>query len=284
MEFYKTINIAVDCDELLTYISPWWIYLLSESNYEYFSKYLYIPRKFYLKGNDVKKTLLRPYFRLEDSYGTDYFKSLDKNSNEYECFLNRFYEVYDRNSFYTKLCKPTKMAYTIKSLLNTDYVKKVDIVSKSFKHNKDGKRKFLTDFFGDEFIKNKKLEIHILDNHEKKSDCINSFNYDINAFFDDELNNIRDVITNCKNQMDIYIPMLGYNRPDRDETDIIGLSDLALENNKNVEYYQVIDGLLNEVNRNLQVNDNERMMDEFFDLIDDNTDLSDVETIKIEDL
>lgn len=280
MEFNKKINIVADCDEVLTYISPWWIYLISKTDYEYFSQFLYIPKNFNIRGNDVKKTLLRPKFKLEESYGNETFFNLSEN--EKKEFYDKYYDIINRDEFYTKLCRPTQMAYTLRDLAGTNYVEKIYIVSRCLSNNKNGKKELLEKIFGKDLIKSNKIEFHLLDLHEKKSDYINSIGKPINAFFDDELSNVEDVILNCKGEMDIYVPMLGYNRPDSKYVDINKIYELALENDKTVGYYQVIKGLQQEVYKNMEINQFEDKFEEITKLIDDETDIT--EGIKIDSL
>lgn len=222
MEFNKKINLAVDCDEVLTYIAPWWVAIMCK-NYDYFGKYLNLDKEFEIT-RDFGKVLARNNFKLDIEYRKDGV-TLDEE------FYKVFYDIINNDEFYS-LMTPTRMAKTIKEISETSYINSLHIVTRSPKNNHNGKIKFLEEFFGKEVMA--KTTIHILKLTEKKSDCINKIG-NINAVYDDELNNVYDIMRNTnKKEMDIYIPKLGYNYPKEN------MFDIAVEHNKAVKYYDVV--------------------------------------------
>lgn len=233
MEFNKKINMVLDVDEVLTCISPLWVNIMCKEH-AYFSKYLNIPSKFNYK-TDFYKVLLRAYFYLEISYGKkDVIDNLSED--EFNEFKDVYFSIIDNDDFY-KMCRPTKFAKAIIALMNSNYINKLYIVSRCLKHNKTGKLNMLTDMFGKENIS--KIDIHLLDLHESKSDYINNLD-NIDVIVDDELSNVKDIMTNCKvnpeRGTDIYIPLYGYNVPDEE---IFKLQD---ETDFRITYYEEIPG------------------------------------------
>lgn len=199
MIFNKKIKIVTDCDEILTYITPLWYAMLCK-NKDYFGKYFVLDENFSIK-KDIGKVLLRDKFYLNDYYSTGV--SIPKNV--YDTFIS----LIDFEEFYPKYCKPSIMAKCLADIAKTSYVTELHIVSRSFPHNGEGKKEFLRKIFKDS---KDKLFFHILNMEQKKSDIINEIG-NVDVFFDDELSNIRDVIENCGDQnIDIYIPKLGYNK------------------------------------------------------------------------
>lgn len=233
MEMNKKLNVVLDVDEVLTNISPIWVALMCKE-YDYFSKYLNIPRNFHF-DKDYYKVMLRPYFLLEKSYGNDYLNSLPKD--EFDKFVTKQLDVINCDSFYTKLCEPTKLFKSIKTLMESTYFNKVYFVTRCLSDNKKGKVEFLERFLGKDNIR--KSELHLLDLHEKKSDYINSLT-NVDVIYDDELTNVIDIMKNCPMNMergtDIMIPLHGYNIP-YDE-----IFDLSDESGYKITYYEAIPG------------------------------------------
>lgn len=210
MEFSKKIRIVADCDEVLTYISPIW-YKFMVDNYNYYGKYFNLDKDFDL-DRDFGKILARKCFYLEREYAK--VKSGEGNKAQEigipKQILEDYMELINFEDFYPKYCKPSIMAKSLKNLCESSYVTEFHIVSRSLTNNSKGKIKFLSNIF--DTIKDK-MTIHILDLNEKKSDVINTLGH-VDAIFEDELSNIRDIIENCNPCMDLYVPKLGYNKMD----------------------------------------------------------------------
>lgn len=224
MEFNKQINLAVDCDEVLTYISPVWYYLLCQ-DYDYFSQYLKVDKDFSWK-RDFGRVLARRNFDFIDEYG----KNINKEDLPEE-FYQRYFAPINNDNFYQQYCFPTKIAYALAELGTSNYVSSIHIISRSPEHNINSKIKFLRPIF--EKCK-KKVEYHILSLNDDKAVCINNIG-NIDAVFDDELSHVSNIVENCTNPMDIYIPKLGYNNP---TTELIAKASL---NEKSIHYYNVMD-------------------------------------------
>ena len=226
MMLNKIINVALDCDEILTYICPIWMSKLCE-NYEFFSKYLNIDRNFSWK-KDFGKILARKKFLLNEEYLKEGLTQDDLTSE----FFEKFFYPLNYGKLYRDYGFPTQMAKVMAFLGETRYINKIHIVSRSPEENMKEKEEFLSKIF-----KNclNKLEIHLISLHNggTKADCINDIG-NIDVFVDDELNNIFDVIHNCKREMDLFIPRLGYNLP----TDNLIIE--GSQNEKSIHYYDVM--------------------------------------------
>jgi hypothetical protein len=230
MKFNKKINLALDCDEVLTYISPLWTYILHQ-NYDYFSKWFRLNPN-YDKEKNYYDIILRDKFDLAD-YLVD--PKVDRESDEYKDMIeNRYFEIIRRPEFY-KCCKPTRMANALAELALTSYVNKIYIISRVVSDNpktNESKKKFLESIFKDSYLKLE--DIIFLQMGESKGDIIRDLN-NIDVYYDDELNNVVDVMLkkDPEKEMDIYIPQLNYNLPDE------SLIDLALSTTTGVRYYEI---------------------------------------------
>lgn len=234
MEFNKNLNVVLDIDEVLTYISPPWMALMSQ-NYDYFSKYMDIPQKFNMEHDSIK-VLLRTEFYLEKSFGKPCLTDGSLSQTEIDEFKKNYMSLYDNDSFYTKLCKPTKMFMVIKELMLTKYFNKVYFVSRCTGNNTTGKMDFIESTLGKEAMK--LAEFHLLGINEKKSDYIKSLPL-VDVIYDDELKNVIDIMENVPMSdrgIDIKIPLHGYNIP-REE-----IFELAEKTGYGIQYYESIKG------------------------------------------
>lgn len=234
MEFNKKINLALDCDEVLTYISPLWVYFLHQ-DYERFSKWFKLSPVYDIKKN-FNDILYRDEFALQKFLKRD---DVDENDKEFQRVLNEeFFEIIKIPKFY-QLCKPTKMAKALADISITPYINKVYIISRvvsdDYKVN-EAKKKFLESIFKDSI--NKLEDIIFLQMGESKGDIIHDLNC-IDVYYDDELSNVIDVMNKKDKEkgMDIYIPRLNYNQPSED------LIDLGLNTSTCIKYYDAVDGI-----------------------------------------
>jgi hypothetical protein len=224
----KKHDIVLDCDDVLCLIAPKWIYKLY-SDYDFFSKYLYIPKKeeFVFNEEMVTKIMSRPFFKL-DSW---LFKHGERNNfsdEEIIEFRERFYHLYDTPDFYDDL-SPTEFAKGMSFAINETAIKHVSIVTRSTYNNRKSKEKFLMNLFNN----SNKLDIYYLDPNENKSDVIKTLGNDIDCIADDELSNIIDICKKCDNVRDVnfYVPTYGYNIPTQELKDVLEAS------HNDVNYY-----------------------------------------------
>ena len=234
MEFNKKLNMVIDVDEVLTCISPVWIGLLSK-DYDYYNKYMMLPENYDI-NRDFNKVLLRNNFYLEVAYGKPCLKDGSLSKDEIDNFMKNYFALYDHDTFYTKLCRPTKMFHALKGLIGSCYVNKAHIVSRCFEHNRKGKTEFIEKFLGKELMKN--VELHYLSTGEQKSDYIKELG-NIDVIYDDELKNVIDIMKNVpmnERGTDIYNPLYGYNLPNPE------LFELSESSGYNIQYYEAIKG------------------------------------------
>lgn len=229
MEFGKTIDIVCDCDEVLTYISPLWTAILHD-NYDYFSKWLNLYPE-YDKKKHFYNILYRDTFDLVEFFLKD---EIDTASEEFKDMKeNYFFEIIKQPNFY-KMCKPTRMAKALADLSTTSYVKSIKIVSRVVSDKPsalESKTKLLEKIFQDSI---NKLDIIYLQMGESKGDIIKDLP-NVDAYYEDEMSNILDVIhkKDPEKPMDIYVPRLNYNQPDD------SLSNLCLSTKTGMRFYDI---------------------------------------------
>jgi phosphoglycolate phosphatase-like HAD superfamily hydrolase len=219
-------TIVTDCDEILTDISPLWVQKIYD-NREYFDKYFdLLPEFDYKTEEGYKYVLTRPEFHINKWLLKE---DLNLSESESKELFKRFYDLYDNDDFYTE-CTPTRMAEGIYKLSLQRYVDKIYIVTRTSEGTKEGKERFLKNFF-----KSSKFEFIFVGQGEKKSDYIKNLGK-IHMIAEDELSNIHDILDNCQNidETDIYIPYTGYNDPTAD------LFDKADEKKAKLQYYPIL--------------------------------------------
>jgi hypothetical protein len=206
--FNQKYNIVVDCDEVLTDITPLWVHKIME-NREFFDKYFDLPEAFDYKSEEGHKFVLtRPTFHLNKWLLK---KDLNLTKDQEDELFKKFYELYDNEDFYTD-CEPTKMAEGIYKLSLQKYVEKIFVVTRTSNGTKESKERFIRSF-----LPSPKVEIVFVGMGEKKSDYISKLP-NVKMIVDDELSNVNDIIDNCTHlsEIDFYIPYTGYNEPDAD--------------------------------------------------------------------
>ena len=226
-------NIVVDCDEVLVRISHKWVHLMHvKENFDYFSQLFRLSKDFSL-GRDYEKVLQRPEYYLDKwLIRNDVLNNHSlEDFNEARRELVKLYT--DSEDYYGDL-PPTNFANSLSIIGRNSAVDKITIVSKVHKGNEDldnSKIAFIKNLFNG---MNHKVDIYLVDiDGEKKSDVINQLD-NVGLVYEDELENIKDIITNSEglSDMDIMIPSYGYNG---------GLEqkyyNLAAERNINIKYY-----------------------------------------------
>jgi hypothetical protein len=223
----QNITIVSDCDEVLTNISPLWS-LLIHKNANYFKDYFNLIENFDYDKN-YSTILLRDKFYLNEFFRKEDLQLTESQEKE---LFEKFFSLYDNDKFY-KFCKPTKMCYSLRELAITNYVNKLYIVSRTTDGTEKGKKEFIEKTFKG---LSSKVEFVPVPMNGKKSDILNDIN-NVNVFLDDELKNVHDIMDNCPNinNMDIYIPKLGYNKPTKE---LILKDDKDMS--KNVIYYNIV--------------------------------------------
>lgn len=197
-------NLIIDCDEILVNISPKWTKRLYD-NKEVFKDYLDF--SILDKCIENQELFLKVVFSRPEFYLT---KWLAKEDTEIPpTILKKFMELYDTEDFYYDL-PLTRMAIGLSKLSYHPSVKKVYVVTRcSSEKNYEGKLRLIQSLFP-----SKKLEIIKVDAAHKKSDYIKNIDIENGFIFDDELNNVRDYLNAGVSKCNIYIPMMGYNKPD----------------------------------------------------------------------
>jgi phosphoglycolate phosphatase-like HAD superfamily hydrolase len=223
--FNEKINIVVDCDEVLTDISPLWVQKIIE-NRDYFDKYFDLPETFdYNTEEGYKFVLSRPTFHLNKWLLKE---GINLTTDQEAELFKKFFDLYDNADFYSE-CSPTRMAEGIYKLSLQKYVDKIYIVTRTSEGTRESKETFLRNF-----LSSPKFEIVFVGKEEKKSDYIKKLD-NVKIIVDDELSNIHDIMDNCDNlnEVDFYIPYTGYNEPDAD------LFDKADEKKFKLLYYPI---------------------------------------------
>jgi predicted AlkP superfamily phosphohydrolase/phosphomutase len=225
MRFNETANIVVDCDEVLTNISPLWVQKIHD-NREKFEKYFNLFNSFDHKNEeDYEKVLSRSEFYLNKWLMKE---GLILTKEEEKKLFKEFFDLYDNDDFYME-CEPTKMCEGIYKLSLQSFVDKIFVVTRTTEGNKKSKERFIN-----AYLNSPKVEIIYVGSNEKKSDYIKKLS-NVKMVVEDELKNIHDIIDNCKNleYCDIYVPYTGYNQPDAD------LFEKADENKFKLLYYPI---------------------------------------------
>lgn len=207
----ESYNIVVDCDEVLTDISPIWVKKIYE-NREKFEKYFDL-------RDDVDASSIDPFSESWREYvlGRDKFyindwlrkKDLVLSEEEEKHLFKMFYDLYDNDAFYSE-CLPTKFCEGIYKLSLQSYVKKIYVVTRTSENTYTGKERFIKSF-----LPTDKLEIVFVKMGENKSGYINKID-NVSMIADDEVKNIEDIIDNCSDKhrkVDFYVPHTGYNNP-----------------------------------------------------------------------
>lgn len=229
MKLKKDLIIVADCDEVLTNISPLWAELIHK-NGEFFGKYFDLMPNFdYKKALHEALVLRRKEFHINKAFRKENLPELSKEEED-ELF-KRFFDLYDNDKFY-KYVTPTKLALTLAELCETNYISKLYVVSRTTDNTLKGKKEFLDKLFRNSKGKYEFIPVGM---NENKSDVINRLGR-VDVYMDDELKNVKDVIINCDSnmEMDIYIPKLGYNKPNEE------LADICKDRNKNIIYYEAM--------------------------------------------
>ena len=211
-------NVVLDCDEVLVNISiPWIETIISDNN---FNKYIN------LKEYSKKDIYLRDEFYIEKFFTY-------KNKEDIEICKDKFYKIYSESRFYDNL-KPTRYGTVMSKAAMQSFVENIYVITRHIgsNDNLDSKKLFLNKLFKNSIDK---LNIIEIGKNEKKSDIIKDIN-NIAIYAEDELNNILDVIKNCKKNLDgtiINIPIYGYNKPNKE------LIDYSNDENNNflINYY-----------------------------------------------
>lgn len=201
-------HIVADCDEVLVRISPKWVYLMhSPENFEYFNRFFRLNEGFDLKKH-ASIVLNRPQFYLNKWLLRK--DILEKNTIEEinEC-VDRMMSLYDSSDFYDSLV-PTALGKSLALAIKQPRLERLSIVTRVTSENVDSKEKFLKTLFQGSMSK---VDIYYIEADEKKSDVISILGDDIAAVYEDEVNNIDDIINNCNNigQSTIFVPSYGYN-------------------------------------------------------------------------
>lgn len=201
----EPVNVVIDCDEVLFEISPKWAKKLIPLKNE-LSNYLDIEtlEKEYLKGEEHFRdfVLCRREFHLNKWLAKKDIK--EASINEMLAFLS----VYDEN-FYDDL-KITNMGRQIATTSMTNLINRIYIITRTSNVNIESKRRAISKYFT-----NPKTEIIYVGENEKKSDYINKIDMTKGIILEDEMENIIDILDNCKtlDQTTFYIPEYGYNDP-----------------------------------------------------------------------
>lgn len=226
-QIVKEYDIVLDCDDVLGFISPYWIKLIHDKK-DYFSKYFNLVEDFNLDKH-FPLVLERDEFFLNKWLMKKDMVLIESEKQE---ILGRMMELYDNDDFYKNVI-PTKFAKGMDEASHQSFIRKVFVVTRSTKNNRNSKDKFIKDVF---YNNPGKIEIIHCEPGSKKSDIICTLGDNIKIFADDELGNIEDIVDNCHNLIDtdIYIPKYGYNLPSQE------LVDKAKGTAKRLLYYDVI--------------------------------------------
>lgn len=224
----REIDLVLDCDEVLVFISPIWCKLI-HNNRELFEDYLDLQDEFNLSTHSFS-TMMRKEYYLLDHYLK---KDINLTDDEKMIVLNNMMNIYDNPNFYDDI-PASSFGTAISKYTPTKNIRKIYVVTKSTEKNRSSKERFLKKLFQNSI---EKLEIIHLGLNEKKSDIIKKLGNNIGVVAEDELGNIKDIIKNCDNlkNVDFYIPSYGYNQPDEE---LIGLLE-----GKDIEilYYNFMD-------------------------------------------
>lgn len=200
----KKVNVVVDCDEILFEISPKWSKKIIE-NEEKLKDYLDINK---LKmAYDLGDKFFRNYVLSRDKFHLNKWLGKKSLSEVTSDELNAFLNLYD-SKFYDDL-EITPLGRSLATMLMTNAINKLYIVSRTTSETLNSKNKALMKYFD-----SPKVEISYVLPNFKKSDYIKEIDLTDGFIFEDEFENIKDIIDNCNlNRTTIYTPMYGYNDP-----------------------------------------------------------------------
>ncbi|ALN97895.1 hypothetical protein Bp8pS_216 [Bacillus phage vB_BpuM-BpSp] len=219
----KGINVVVDCDEVLTDISPLWTQKIYE-NRDYFDKFFNLEESFDMSNpEDYKKILSR-----KDFYLNKHFMKNDLSEEDKKEVQEKFMELYDNEEFYSE-CFPTKAFANLLNMKQGKLVEKIYVVTRTTEKTKQSKEEFIRMY--STIIGSDDLEIINVGTNEKKSDYIKDLP-NIGMVIDDELKNINDIIDNCpniwNNEVVFFVPYTGYNEPTAELYDKVDEKEISL--------------------------------------------------------
>lgn len=193
--------LLTDMDDVLTFSSIQAFKLLKQMNNTSLNEYL----NFNIIDN-YGEVNQRSYYYFTESYNL-------KPKIPKEIFKLSL-SVWDKDEFFEDL-QPTTFANIVKSMLNHNILKKVYIISKNLsKEQREKKLKWIIKFFGKENLD--KIDFISVGIDETKSKVIKKNKItDWNVYAEDLLDNILDVVINCKEDSfgkEILIPRYGYNQ------------------------------------------------------------------------
>lgn len=215
-EFMSNTNkthIVCDVDEILVDISPKWTYLIYQ-NKEYFGEYMNLDPNFDLDKHYLN-ILYRPTFYLNHWLMKPEHQV---DTPEMQDVLTKMLDLYDNDTFYDNL-KATKLGSSIALAAKSKLISKISVISRVTGNNKESKVRFIQNLFRGSMHK---VEIYLVSETEKKSDVFSSLGNDIASLYEDELNNIKDILSNSDNARDlqIFMPSFQYNALDQEVIDL----------------------------------------------------------------
>lgn len=217
-------NIICDCDEILCNIAPLWVKRMID-NKEKFNHYFDLDILEGLSEDELYNNIMeRPNFYINLWLKR---KDVQITEDELNTLMEEYINLYDTDDFYSNL-EPTDLAINLTKICYTTMVKKVYVVTRCTEKNLRIKKEFI-----ESIIPKSKLEILVVPSDAKKSDYVNGIDMTKGIIFEDELKNINDYLDNCQglNEVNIYVPLLGYNQPTQD------LYDKCKEKNVEIIYY-----------------------------------------------
>lgn len=226
-EEMNTGHIVADCDEVLVNISPKIVQLMHE-DYDYYNKYFRLSKDFDLNKHE-STVLSRPSFQLDQwLVRPDVYDNYSEDEVN-EARLRLMNELIHSPTLYDDL-EPTNLGRGLSLTAATPLLKKLSIVTRTSDRNLESKEKFLKTLFQGNMDK---VDIYYIEGNDKKSDVLSTLGY-ITKYYEDEIKNIEDVVTNCDNFSDtsIDIPSFGYNQDISNE-----LINKCRNKNINMNYY-----------------------------------------------
>lgn len=208
-------HMVIDCDEVLVRISPKWVWKMHlPENYPIFEEHLQVSKKFDLeKHYDV--IMGRTKFQVYEWLKRECIDSEVSQSEILE-IKEKCLRLYDDPTFYDDL-KPTALGDSLATLANNRNVEKISIVTRNlYESSGKSKTRFIQRLFKSSMDK---VTIYELEAGDKKSDVIKELN-DVSHIYEDEIDNIIDIVDNCPNlsNMIISVPKYGYNMTIPEET------------------------------------------------------------------
>jgi len=204
---------AVDCDEVLVNINQkWFDLMMSNKKVIEYIKDVNIPFTGPDKNDFLRELLTVP---ININYREQYYieEWLFENKHPQEIKDIAYNVYFNNNTFYDDL-PPSKFFMALYNMLRGDILERIVVVThaldKTLPVNKSKMRWLAKQFKEAGDIVD--LDFFLLDHHETKSQCINQEVSNYNAFVDDSLKNIRDVIENTNSYgKEFFIPLYGYN-------------------------------------------------------------------------